>query len=364
MRKRTKKPYQKGSSLLPLLIILLLIAGGIAAYQFKDSTFIKDNASEIKELVNIDVSDFSKIDEIEKEVVTPGPLRGRIDATANTLTRAGVFSQTNQHRSTNGVAALKLNSQLNAAAAAKLNDMIAQQYFEHIGPDGRGPSNWVDDAGYAYIKVGENLALGNFEGDAALVQAWMDSPGHRANILESDFTEIGIAVAAGRFEGQQVWVGVQTFGLPSSTCPTPDPNPQQTFQQSKDQLANLEKELDNTKSDIDNLATEIEQLASEGQQKIDQGNQKIQQGNQTYEQTGDREQAESHWEEGEALQKEGQELLAKAKDIQDNQLKPRQDAYNDFVNQYNTLRNQTQSLVDEINEAINTYNTCVKQFQE
>src|SRR6185369_15716694 len=118
-----------------------------------------------------------------------------------------------------GLPALKENALLDKAAKKKLDDMFAQQYFEHINPQGKGPSDLAKSVGYDYIAIGENLALGNFKNDAELVQAWMDSPGHRANILNKQYTEIGVAVGQGTYEGKKTWLAVQEFGRPTSSCP-------------------------------------------------------------------------------------------------------------------------------------------------
>src|SRR5262249_8345343 len=126
------------------------------------------------------------------------PLRGG-DASANvTLTQAGVIKWTNIQRQENGaLPALTVNAKLNESAQLKLKDMFAKQYFEHVSPSGVGPDGLANEVGYAYASIGENLALGNFADDRALVQAWMDSPGHRANILGKSYREIGVAVGKG-----------------------------------------------------------------------------------------------------------------------------------------------------------------------
>ena len=129
--------------------------------------------------------------------------------------------------------------------------MFQGQYFDHISPEGNGPDYWIKSAGYEYIMIGENLALGNFENDEALVQAWIDSPGHRANIMNERYTEIGIAVSQGIFEGRRAWLAVQTFGLPLSACPSPDKN-------LKIQLESLTVQLETLKARIDQLKQKIE----------------------------------------------------------------------------------------------------------
>lgn len=131
-----------------------------------------------------------------------------------------VVEETNRMRVEVGLPPLVYDSLLADAAAAKVVDMFEQQYFDHITPQGKGPDSFVKAAGYAYISVGENLALGNFGDEGALVDAWMESPGHRENILRSQFTEIGVAVGRGTFNGQRVTIAVQHFGKPSSDCPS------------------------------------------------------------------------------------------------------------------------------------------------
>jgi uncharacterized protein YkwD len=150
----------------------------------------------------------------------PGALEHSNDTSQARLTRSRVVSYTNTERTKEGLKKLTENAQLQLAAERKLKDMFDRQYFEHISPDGNGPGYIIDKAGYKYIVVGENLALGNFKDDEALVAAWMASPGHRANILNNRFSEIGVAVGEGMYNGKKTWLAVQEFGLPASYCPS------------------------------------------------------------------------------------------------------------------------------------------------
>jgi len=141
-----------------------------------------------------------------------------------TLTREGVIAETNNQRQINlGLGyALEESVFLDQAAQAKVDDMFAGQYFEHVSPQGRDAAYFIGNTGYEYIAIGENLAMGNYKGDAALVKAWMDSPGHRENILKKGFTQIGAAVGYGSINGRMAWLAVQEFGTPESACPTVD----------------------------------------------------------------------------------------------------------------------------------------------
>ena len=117
----------------------------------------------------------------------------------------------NTDRTLNTLGALTVNPTLIAAAQLKANDMAAKGYFAHQSPDGKSPWYWFTQAGYEYRYAGENLAI-NFDDSAMVNTAWMNSPGHRANLLNNHFTEIGIATAQGFYEGQPTTFVVQLFG--------------------------------------------------------------------------------------------------------------------------------------------------------
>lgn len=117
------------------------------------------------------------------------------------------------------LALLTPNPLLEQAAQAKANDMASKGYFAHTSPDGRSPWYWFDQAGYKYAYAGENLAI-NFTDSTQVNNAWMNSPLHRANILNGNFTEIGIATAQGTYQGRPTTFVVQEFGKPMKTTPT------------------------------------------------------------------------------------------------------------------------------------------------
>ncbi len=126
-----------------------------------------------------------------------------------------LISLTNSQRSAANLGAVAEQTQLDAAAQAKANDMAAKGYFAHIGPDGREPWAWVAGAGYNYQYAGENLAV-RFVDSKDVVDAWMASPSHRANIVKPVYTEIGIGVANGLYQGQPATFVVQYFAAPSA----------------------------------------------------------------------------------------------------------------------------------------------------
>lgn len=155
-------------------------------------------------------------------ILTPLPLRSTEDNPQSYLTKSGVIDFTNRERIKHGLIPLKENEKLNSSAGTKAEDMFLKQYFEHQSPTGEKVSDLANEMDYKFIILGENLAMGNFKNDEDLVKAWMDSPGHRENILNPDYQEIGISVIKGTFEGKSVWMVVQHFALPLSACPQID----------------------------------------------------------------------------------------------------------------------------------------------
>ncbi|HEY3055817.1 MAG TPA: CAP domain-containing protein [Thermoanaerobaculia bacterium] len=102
----------------------------------------------------------------------------------------------NRQRAAYGLGALRTNSRLSLAANDRVGDLFAKHYFDHVSPDGLQPWTWVQRRGYRYRLIGENLAVG-YPSAFAVVDGWMHSPGHRANILRRGFDEVGVAVGSG-----------------------------------------------------------------------------------------------------------------------------------------------------------------------
>jgi hypothetical protein len=114
---------------------------------------------------------------------------------------------------------------LTAAAQAKADDMATKGYFSHTTPEGYDSWHWFQLVGYEYQHAGENLAV-NFSDSAEVERAWMASPTHRDNIVSPRYTEIGIAVATGTYQGRPTVFAVQMFGMPKGpTSITPAVTP-------------------------------------------------------------------------------------------------------------------------------------------
>jgi uncharacterized protein YkwD len=130
-----------------------------------------------------------------------------------------VIQQVNAQRINNGETPLAINGELMLAAKLKAEDMAKKGYFSHQGPDGSMAWNWMDKVGYNYSYAGENLAI-NFFDAQDVVDAWMQSPSHRENILNKDFAEVGVAAVNGVYNGSKTVFLVQIFG----TQNVPDQN--------------------------------------------------------------------------------------------------------------------------------------------
>ncbi len=138
------------------------------------------------------------------------PVATKIRAYADISTQE-LLNFTNQKRAENGLEALSTNSQLNDAASKKADDMFAKNYWAHNSPDGATPWVFIKQSGYNYVYAGENLARG-FNSANDVVNAWMASPSHRANVLSSNFKDVGFSVKSGVLNGEQTFLVVQEFG--------------------------------------------------------------------------------------------------------------------------------------------------------
>lgn len=251
-----------------------------------------------------DLAQSPLINEIKQEISTPPPLIGNLTGQKSYLTAAGAIKWTNVNRAENSnLPALKENAKLDQAAQLKLQDMFKQQYFEHVNPQGVGPADLATKVGYNFLTEGENLALGNFADDKALVTAWMNSPGHRANILNIKYTEIGVAVGEGMYQGHDTWLAVQEFGRPASDCPTVSSSLKTQIDGLKSQTQTMEQDLTTQKNYLDSTTPTNKQQASDYNSRVI--------------------------------------------------------SYNSEVNTYNNLINQLKNLIAQYNGQVDLYNACL-----
>ena len=283
-----------------ILILILIAAVFVVGFYFKDEVikFYSGLGNQIQNVQKINVG--SVVSEVAKNVSMPGPLNIGGSEQAVVLLQSKIISETNLQRQQNGnLSPLTENENLDEAAAAKANDMFVNQYFEHVSPSGIDPGELVQNYGYNYIVEGENLILGNFLSEKEVVQDWMNSPGHRANILNVRYTEIGVAIVKGTYKGESVWIGVQEFGLPLSACIQPNDVLKNSIDSDNGQLSLLSSQIKDKKSEIDSTSQDSPSY-----------NQMI-------------------------------------------------NDYNQMISQYNSLADETKSNIAEYNSQVNVFNACV-----
>ena len=123
-------------------------------------------------------------------------------ASATEITRESVIAEMNVRRARIGLSPLRQEPRLTEAAQDRMRDMEEQGYWSHTSPDGRSPFEWLRPRGYQFAYAGENLAAG-FETAEVLVDGWMESKGHRENILSPFYSECGVAIIEGATTGKQ-----------------------------------------------------------------------------------------------------------------------------------------------------------------
>lgn len=122
-------------------------------------------------------------------------------AFASDITRTTVIAEMNVRRAAFGLPALHEDTRLDAAADDRITDMEDLDYWGHVAPDGREPFVWFRPHGYDYQFAGENLASG-FDTVEILVDAWMESKGHRENILSPLYVDCGVGIVDGSTTGR------------------------------------------------------------------------------------------------------------------------------------------------------------------
>lgn len=243
------------------LLILIIILCGVYYFRQDLGQALKPYLRDI----NLDVETEGLLDIIDNkgnnfktniqkgETFLPGPLAKIIDAqkSLDPLDYKKIIEATNVERQKNGLKPLSENSTLNASATYKAVDMNIKQYFEHESPDGKNIEDLANNFNYEYATIGENLALGSFDQEIEIVTAWMNSPGHRANILNTKYTQIGIGLVKGTWEGHEVWFAVQHFGKPITDCPSIDKTLKSIIDSSQSKIKDLQTSLNNQKTEID-----------------------------------------------------------------------------------------------------------------
>lgn len=132
------------------------------------------------------------------------------------ITKSFLIDLLNKERKARGLEPLKENKKLEKAAFLKAQDILEKDYFSHKSPEGIEPWYWFEIVGYNYKLAGENLAIGFLDSEE-VHSAWLDSPSHKANLLNPNYKEVGIAVMKGNFKENETTVVVQLFGAPKES---------------------------------------------------------------------------------------------------------------------------------------------------
>lgn len=132
---------------------------------------------------------------------------------ATDISVSKLIQLTNSQRQKYNLPILNYNDKLSQAAQKKAEDMFKNNYWAHYGPSGIAPWDFIMDSGYQYEYAGENLAK-NFLFSQGVVDAWMDSPTHRANVLRKEYSDVGFAIVNGVLNDEETTLVVQMFGKP------------------------------------------------------------------------------------------------------------------------------------------------------
>jgi uncharacterized protein YkwD len=288
-----------GKKIFYSLLIILALGGIIFRAQVEDLFFASKERLADFTSFGLDQA----ITDLETIVSAPPPLKSEKESPSPILTQSGTIRWTNINRRNHGLPDLKENKKLDEAAMKKAKDILEKQYFDHVSPSGKGPQDLAEDVKYDYITIGENLAMGNFANDQELLEAWMESPGHRENILRQGFSQIGVAVIEGKYENKKTWVAVQEFGTPLADCSQPDRKTKQAIEAGSKKIEELARSLQAEKDEISKLRS------------------------------------------------------------RDPALSERIDGYNARVLQYEALAAKTKKQVEAYNKQVADFNSCIKKYK-
>lgn len=310
---------------------------------------------------------------LKKEIFTPGPLTNLIEREVKKpLSDDEIIKITNEYREKEGIESLKMNEILMEAAREKINDMLEKQYFAHFSPTGKGVQDFLKEVNYLYLSAGENLASGFFKDSRELVNAWMNSPGHRKNILNSKFKEIGVVQVKDNFLGQEQYLAVQIFATPQSYCPFLREDLKSLIEEKKEKINEKEKIIYNLierkkilEEERERTYLEGKNLIKEGENLINEGNELIKKGNEI----SSKEEAEILFQQGEELQKKGKEKidqgLAKNLEIEKINLEIKEliENYKKINKELDILYLELENLISQYNKGVRGYNECLESLK-
>ncbi len=224
------------------------------------------------------IFDFSSTFDIEERVGEI--IKGiSLKREATSMDNKKIIEETNKQRMIYGLSPLEENSLLNSSALLKNEDMCREEYFEHVSPSGEEPGDIVKKTGYQFIVVAENLAKGSFSDEKSVVISWMESPGHRENILNEDYLEIGISAIRCSYKGNDLWMVTQHFAVSLLACPQVDESLIIKIDKINNEMAELYNQINQTspqnREEYNRLVFQYNKLVSEADKLIDEYNYQV-----------------------------------------------------------------------------------------
>ena len=196
--------------LIPLLVAAALCLPVCAAGRIVDHTVVPGDTMwkiAVKNRIGLDEIIAANPQIADPHWIYPGDiLHVPLDDDAITGYEADVVSLTNRERAKYGLPALSEDWELSRVARYKSQDMHDRHYFSHTSPTYGSPFEMMRAFGLSYRSAGENIAMG-YRTPAAVVEGWMNSEGHRANILNASFTRIGVGYVADGHYWTQMFIG-------------------------------------------------------------------------------------------------------------------------------------------------------------
>jgi uncharacterized protein YkwD len=168
------------------------------------------------------------------------------------INRENIIWFTNYERAKVNLPPLTASAQLNNSSSRKNDDMFVHQYFNHTrsGNPPVGFDQFIDDQNYSFIKIGENLAMGDFSSSAEIVNAWMKSPTHKKNILDAIYHDIGVTATLGTMNGKEVYLITQHFGDPRSSCPSINATTKEAIDTLKKHITELQVTINDKQQEV------------------------------------------------------------------------------------------------------------------
>nr|WP_027309461.1 SafA/ExsA family spore coat assembly protein [Caloramator sp. ALD01] len=194
---------KKKTTLLTLLIFLMIFSVAFA----QDTYYTVQPGDSMWKIAQKYQVGISEIVAANPEIKNPALIypgqKIKIPVIETKAIESEVVRLVNIERSKAGLPALKENWQLSRVARYKSQDMINKNYFSHYSPTYGSPFDMIESFGIKFSAAGENIAMGQ-RTPQEVMNAWMNSPGHRSNILSPSYTEIGVGLAKDK-SGRCYW---------------------------------------------------------------------------------------------------------------------------------------------------------------